>query len=291
MRLYPVVYKNLYPHWLHRFAFFLLGIILLYAPFALLTRLVLYLTNAPYTADAHRICLRMPIQWLAQPWMYGTIIEQPVYLFAVLVLPLIALFIGPLFCGWMCPAGLFTEFLSRFVPPRFQMDLSNKVSAVPVRYGFMIGMMGVAFVGGNVCCSFCNFTHTQNIISAVFGNFSGLAYWASFSIISFALWFVVLGIFTKGGRGWCNFLCPAGALMGLAHSIGTKLKIGRGMRVDKNICQVCKTCAASCPAWAISNQGGETKINTHACNICMDCSHICPRSAITYGPILPEQVS
>ncbi|MGW8251673.1 MAG: 4Fe-4S binding protein [Anaerolineales bacterium] len=291
MRLYPVVYKKLYPHWLHRFAFFLLGVILLYAPFALLTRLVLYLTNAPYTADVHRICLRMPIQWLAQPWMYGTIVEQLVYLFAVLILPLIALFVGPLFCGWMCPAGLFTEFLSRFVPPRFQMDLSNKVSAVPVRYGFMVGMMGVAFVGGNVCCSFCNFTHTQNIISGVFGNFSGLAYWASFSIISFALWFAVLGIFTKGGRGWCNFLCPAGALMGLAHSIGAKLKIGRGMRVDRNICQTCKSCAASCPAWAISNQSGETKINTHACNICMDCSHICPRSAISYGPILPERVS
>jgi ferredoxin-type protein NapH len=284
MRLYPKTYRMLTPHWLKRFAFFLLGVVLLYAPFALLARLVLSLTNSPYTADVHRLCLRMPIQWLAQPWMYGTIFENPVYLFAVLVLPLLALFLGPLFCGWMCPAGLFTEFLSRFVPPRFQINFSKmKISGVNVRYGFLAGFMLVPLIGGNVCCSFCNFTHTQNIISAIFGNPAGLTYWASFSVVSFILWFFVLGIFTVGGRGWCNFLCPAGALMGLAHAIGTRLKIGRSMKVDPNRCQICKTCSSICPALALHNERDRTEINHHACNVCMDCAQICPRGAISYG--------
>lgn len=283
MRLYPKVYHSLSRHWIKRFAFFLLGIILLYAPFALLTRLVLVLTNAPYTADAHRICLRMPIQWLAQPWMYGTLFEQPAYLGAVLVLPLAALFLGPLFCGWICPAGQFTEFISRIVPPRFQMNFSDKMVGVPVRYGFLIGMMAIPFIGGNTCCSFCNFTHTQNIISALTSNPLGISYWASFSIVSFVLWFFVLGLFTAGGRGWCNFLCPAGALMGLTHSIGIDLKIGRSMRIDRKLCKNCKTCASVCPAWAISKKDDAPKINYHACNTCMDCSEVCPQKAITYG--------
>ena len=66
---YPVVYRKLLPHWARRFAFFVLGIGLFYAPFALATRLFLQLINKPHLGDVHSICLRMPIQWLGQPWM------------------------------------------------------------------------------------------------------------------------------------------------------------------------------------------------------------------------------
>jgi ferredoxin-type protein NapH len=274
-------YNKLHRHWLRRFAFFLLGIVLLYAPFSLLTRLVLRLTKAPLVADAHRICLRMPIQWLAQPWMYQTMIEQPAYLGSVLVLPLVALFVGPLFCGWMCPAGGLTEYLSRLVPSRFQIDLAGRVNPTPVRYGFTVGMMVASFVGANVCCSFCNFAHTQNIISAVFGDTLGISYWASFTIVSFVLWFVVLGLFTRGGRGWCNLLCPAGALMGFFHSLGRWLRLGRSMQIDQDLCRQCKTCVSVCPAWALS-ANSPTQINSHACNVCMDCTHVCSQNAIAY---------
>jgi ferredoxin-type protein NapH len=270
------------PHWLRRFAFFLLGIVLLYAPFALLTRLALWATNQPKEANAHSICLRMPIQWLSQPWMYRTMIERPTYLVAVVVLPALAFVFGPLFCGWMCPAGGLTEYLSRIVPPRFQLKLSGKFNPAPVRYGFMVGMMGASIVGGNVCCSFCNFTHAQNIISAIFGDFLGLSYWASFSVISFVLWFVVLGLFTKGGRGWCNLLCPAGALMGLFHSLGSWLKIGRSVQVDRAACRNCKTCISACSSWAIAPESETPKVNLHACNTCMDCTKVCEYEAIAY---------
>ena len=90
MSLYPKSYRTLLPHWLRRIGFAVLGVILLYAPFALLTRALLWLTGTPLLPDAHRICMRMPIQWLGQPWMYATMIEQPLYLVSVLVLPAMA---------------------------------------------------------------------------------------------------------------------------------------------------------------------------------------------------------
>lgn len=289
MSLYPTTYRLLSRHWLKRIAFFVLGVVLLYAPFALLTRLVLWVTGTPLLPDAHRICMRMPIQWLGQPWMYATMIQQPMYLGAVLVLPLIALFVGPLFCGWLCPAGGLTEYLSRLVPPRLQIDLAGRLNPAPVRYGFTVGMIAVAFVGGNVCCSFCNFTHTQNIISSIFGHTLELTYWTSFTLVGFVLWFVVLGLFTKGGRGWCTLLCPAGALMGLFHSIGVSVGLGRAVQVNAGRCRGCKTCVSSCPAWAISMQQDKAKINAHTCNGCMDCVKICPDRAISYAPNrLPE---
>jgi ferredoxin-type protein NapH len=284
MSLYPKTYRTLRRHWIIRFGVFLLGIALLYAPFALLTRLIMWLTNTPLVADGHRVCLRMPIQWLAQPWMYGTMFEQPAYLVAILVLPGVALFLGPVFCGWMCPAGGLTEYLSRIVPPRFQIDLGGRINGTPIRYGFTGGMMVAAFIGGNVCCSFCNFAHTQNIISAVFGDFTGITYWASFLVVSFVLWFVVLGLFTKGGRGWCNFLCPAGALQGLTHTLGRWLRLGRSVQTNPHLCRNCKTCVSSCPTWAISAQEDTMQINIHACNVCMDCAKVCPQKAISYSP-------
>ncbi len=282
--MYPKTYQTLRRHWFHRFLVFLVGIVLLYAPFALLSRLILWASGSPLLPDAHRICLRMPVQWLAQPWMYGTMIEQPAYLVVILVLPGIALFAGPLFCGWMCPAGGLTEYLSRLVPPRFQIDLGGKVNPVPVRYGFTVGMMVASFIGGNVCCSFCNFTHTQNLISAVFGDFTGIAYWASFMVVSFVLWFVVLGLFTKGGRGWCNFLCPAGALQGLTHSLGRWLRLGRSVQIQQTQCRSCKTCMSTCPTWAISAKEDRMNIDPHACNVCLDCTKVCSRNAIAYRP-------
>jgi ferredoxin-type protein NapH len=287
--MYPKAYRTLFRHWGYRFGTFVLGVVLLYAPAALLTRLVLYLSNSPLLPDAHRICMRMPIQWLAQPWMYGVMIAQPAYLGSVLVLPLVALFFAPVFCGWMCPAGHITEFASRIVPSRFQVNLGGRFNATPIRYGFTVGMMGAALIGGNVCCSFCNFSHAQSLISAIFGNPLGLTYWASFTIVSFVLWLGVLGLFTKGGRGWCNLLCPAGALQGLTHTIGARLGIGRGARVDASRCRNCKSCATECPTWAISNRGDVAHIDSHACNACMDCAQVCPEQAIAYGRLARQR--
>ena len=282
--MYPKTYRTLRRHWFHRFLVFLVGIVLLYAPFALLSRFILWASGTPLLPDAHRICMRMPVQWLAQPWMYGTMIQQPAYLVVILVLPGIALFVGPLFCGWMCPAGGMTEYLSRIVPPRFQLDLGGKVNPVPIRYGFTVGMMVASLIGGNVCCSFCNFTYAQNLISAVFGDFTGIAYWASFMIVGFVLWFVILGLFTKGGRGWCNLLCPAGALQGLTHSLGRWLRLGRSVQIQQSQCRACKTCLSTCPTWAISAKEDRIEINSHACNVCMDCTKVCSRNAIAYRP-------
>jgi len=282
MSLYPRSYRILRPHWLRRVGVSWLGVALLYAPFALLTRALLWVTGTPLLPDVHRICMRMPIQWLTQPWMYSTMIEQPMYLVSVLALPAVALAAGPLFCGWLCPAGGITEHLSRLVPPRFQINLAGKVNPVPVRYGFTAGMMIASFVGANVCCSFCNFTYTQNIVSAVFGDLTGLSYWASFMIAGFVLWFFVLGLFTRGGRGWCNMLCPAGALQGLSHSLGRWLGIGRSVQINRSSCRDCGVCTSICPTWAISRNEQGPKINIHGCNACMDCVQACEHHAIGY---------
>lgn len=280
-------------HLIKRFAFFLLGIVLLYAPFALLTRVLLLLTHSSLQPDVHRVCLRMPIEWLSQPWMYPALIKQPLSLVALLVLPGTAFLFGPLFCGWLCPAGMASELLSRLLPDRVKLNLSGRLNPSPIRYGVLLGTLLSPWLAGFTCCAFCNFAQMQNLVAALFGDVRGLSHWSSFSLLTFALWFIVFGLFMKGGRGWCNLVCPAGAVQGLFHALAGVLNLGYRVRIDPEKCQGCQTCLSLCPAAAISRKS-PTRINYHACNTCLDCLFACPRQAVQYRkssaapPALPQ---
>ena len=253
------------------------GVAAFYAPFALLVRGLLWLTNSPLVADAHRVCLRMPFEWALQPWMYPTMIANPLFLIGLVGLPLAALFIGPWFCGNLCPAGLFPELLSRVVPRKLQIRLQGRVTPMPIRYGVLAAMMLSPFLGGYVCCTFCNFTMMQNVVSAATGDFSGMAAWASFTVVTFVLWLFVLGIFFAGGRGFCALLCPAGAVQGMAYALGRKAGWAKGIRVRDTKCRRCGHCIDVCPMLAVETHG---TVNVHACNVCLECVARCPHQAL-----------
>jgi formate hydrogenlyase subunit 6/NADH:ubiquinone oxidoreductase subunit I len=90
---------------------------------------------------------------------------------------------------------------------------------------------------------------------------------------------VGLGFFAKGGRAYCNLLCPVGALDALANRLG--MRFGRRVRVDGSRCDGCGACAKVCPTWAI--QIGETaRIDPLACLPCRECEVVCPTDAIAY---------
>lgn len=280
---------------------FVAGVLLFYAPFALLIRGVGLLFPASLAgtsvADVHTACLRMPLGWLVQPWMWPTMGGNPISFLPVLVLPLAAVAAGPLFCGWLCPAGAFPEFLGRIVPDRFKFDFRGKVDIVPLRYGFFVGFLFAPFVSSSICCSFCNFTHMQNLVSAVFGDFSGYALWSTMGVLALTLWIVPLGLFTKGGRGWCMFLCPAGTTMGLASHLTSRFGWAARIRPHDGACTACGTCADVCPMRAIETHAASAEepdgspvvvgptlaINHHLCNECLDCTKACSNGALRYG--------
>ncbi|MDO8964174.1 MAG: 4Fe-4S binding protein [Coriobacteriia bacterium] len=273
---------------LARLAFFFVGLVLFYGPFALVARLVGALVPGSFAAntlsDTHTICMRMPIGWLAQPWMLGSFGTNLLYLVPVIVLPVAAIALSPLFCGWLCPAGAFPEFLSRIVPDRFKFDLHGKAPLVPLRYGFFTGLLLAPFVTTSICCAYCNFTQMQNIASAAFGNPGPLLFISSTGLITMAIWLLPLGMFIKGGRGWCLFLCPAGALMSLASGATSRFPWLKRIRHDASACGSCATCEDLCPVRAIDvADDGAVSVNQYLCNGCADCVKACPTGAFRYG--------
>lgn len=287
---------------LGRLGFFFVGLILFYAPFALVARAAgaIFPGTMPATwvSDVHTACMRMPIGWLVQPWMWGALDSNPLYYVPIVILPLAAVAGAPLFCGWLCPAGAFPEFLGRLVPDRFKWDPKGSVEITSVRYGFLAGFLIVPFIASSVCCSFCNFTWIQNIVSALTGNVSSWLYVATTGVVTIVLWIFVLGIFTKGGRGWCLFLCPSGALMSLVAGATSKIKWLARVRHDPSSCTGCATCAEVCPVRAIEVTAAspadtdepdgpartdDVKVNQYLCNACLDCVRGCPTKSLRYG--------
>lgn len=271
---------------LKRLAGFAIGLVLFYAPFALLVRGVGLLAPASLAgttvSDVHTACLRMPLGWLSQPWMWPTLGTNPISWLPVAVLPLAAVAAGPLFCGWLCPAGALPEYLGRLVPERFKFDFKGRVEIVPLRYGFFVGFLLAPFVASSVCCSVCNFTTMQNLVSGVFGDFSGFAYFTSMGVLAAFVWIVPLGLFTTGGRGWCLFLCPAGAVMGMSSGLTQRFKGLWRVRADGSACSGCGSCERVCSMRAVDASAEETRVDQHLCIACMDCVTACPSKALRY---------
>lgn len=264
---------------LKRLAGYVLGFILFYAPFALFQRTLSYfLTDQRSLQTIHSLCLRIPIEHILDGKIFRYASISVVSTFILLIA---AFIFGPVFCGRLCPAGAFTEFLSKLVPEKLQISWRRYTEIAPLRYGMLAGFCLVPFVDGILACSYCNF-----FLFDLFINYYTRGYFISLTsslILTAILWVVVFGLFTKGGRGFCNFLCPVGAAQSLVHFLGSKLPFTFSMQVDAAKCIGCGKCAKKCPMEAAALTGKKASICQHNCIVCGVCKNTCPVKAISYG--------
>jgi len=293
--------KTLLTHRLIRLGYILFGTVLFVGTFGLMWHLVTGLITVLNLKGAitsmlnsvptiHRdMCLRMPLDWLIlrPEYFVMRVAGNPLYALIWALIPL-SFIVGPVFCGWLCPAAIL-EYLSRLMPKKIQLNFAGKADYIAsVRYGFFIGYFVAALpifrgVLGSICCSYCNWTWTEHLWEAVFGDFHGFLYWSTAGLLTFILWFFILGIFTRHGRGWCAMLCPAGAAMNLAHSLGKRFRRTYKVEVNLNACTGCGLCVEECPMYAITKASDKVKVSHLLCNACLDCIKICPVNAISYS--------
>jgi len=252
------------------------GIILFLPPLAAIVQL---------TGDVNfcgRWCPRMFFVWREGTTMAAFLMSfVRSYMGVALVVAILAttLAFGRYWCSHLCPVASPLELASRLVPSSLKLDFS-KTPAPSFRYAYLSVYLIAPAIGiGSLCCSYCNFAAVPRLFAAPFSA-GDLTYFLRFQgVVNLGL-LLFLGVFAKGGRAYCNFLCPIGALDALSNRIG--LKFGRRIRIDQTKCTNCGECSKVCPTWAIDTEG-KTTINQLSCMPCRLCQGVCQTEAIYYG--------
>jgi polyferredoxin len=203
----------------------------------------------------------------------------PVHPAAALIL-LAALLSGLLlkrgFCSWVCPVFPISEGLWRlgrrlfgrnFAPP-FWLDLPLRglkyllLGFFLVEVGWMMPLPALrAFLASN-----------YHVIADV----RLLEFFRHPSLLLSIILLLLALLCLLVQMAWCRYLCPYGALLGLASLLSLG-KIGRA----ENLCIRCGLCSARCPAWLPVRD--RKVIRSPECYACYRCVHNCPApGAVTF---------
>ncbi len=163
---------------------------------------------------------------------------------------LTTLIFGRVFCGFLCPFGALQDFLTKFVPKRWQRRVPPRFHrpGLWIKYGVLALIVIPALLGSHVS------------LYQYFEPF-GTVFFLSPSVL---LWTLALGFIGASAvvpRFYCRYACPLGA----ALALGSLVALKRIDRVEQ--CTHCKVCEQDCPTGAI--QGADINFKECVrCNIC-----------------------
>jgi polyferredoxin len=214
------------------------------------------------------------------------------YLLPHILLFVVACFLlGRIWCGWICPLGFISDFLSiirksfglRYIDlPKVIRDGLTKFKYAFLSFIILISLaiaipfLGLVMVQKELFLPACQ-TCPARILFPVLGGEPPIMYSfhspiiATFSIIGLLfLSIFFMGFFVR--RSWCRF-CPSGALISFFNVGGA---ITREKDVQK--CTRCGICARACP---VQNKNVyEERVNRNVdyreCIRCFRCVDLCP---------------
>ena len=217
----------------------------------------------------------------------------------VLLLVVLTLLVGRVYCSVICPLGVFQDIVSwisgRRKKKKYRFTYSPALSGL--RYT-VLGLFVVALVAGigSVVALLAPYSSygriTSNLFAPLYGWVNnGLAYLAeradSYAFYETTVWlkslstflialltFVVLIILAwKNGRTYCNTICPMGSVLGFL----SKFALFR-VTIDADKCKSCSLCTRQCKAACIDYKNHQ--IDYSRCVTCMDCIDTCKHDAI-----------
>jgi len=248
-----------------------------------------------------------PLAALATLLAAGSLYEDLLWSLIIIVA---TIFMGRLFCGWLCPLGALNQFVS-WTNPR--EGLSRRIARCKpgghqkVKYVFLAFFLGAALFGvlqvgllDPIC--FLIRSLGLSILPAIDGAVRTLLdlapadseaartghrllddYFLGPRAMRFhagwivgLLFLIVLYLNRVKPRFFCRVLCPLGALLGILSRFSLLT-----LRKDGALCNDCGICTASCQGGASPEGGSDWR--TAECVMCFNCTAGCPQDALGFG--------
>jgi polyferredoxin len=241
--------------------------------------------------------------WLAKVQLVPAILAANAVAIAVPVV--LTLLFGRIYCSVACPLGVLQDGISRVAGKR--KGRKNRFRFSPakswLRYGALALFVAAAAAAGvSVCVSVLDpyaayGRIASNLFSPLYRLGNNLLAWLaeradSYAFYSADVWMkgwaalgiagatlVAVGVLAwRGGRTYCNTVCPVGTALGLL----ARFSIFR-LTIDAEKCKRCNLCERGCKASCISAKS--LTIDRSRCVACFSCVEQCKFGAMKYAPV------
>ncbi len=220
------------------------------------------------SASLHAVC---PFGGVVSIYQYatgGTFVKKTheSSFILMIIVAVLAVAFGPVFCGWICPMGTVQEFFgkigrkifgkkyNRFIPARFDKWLRY------LRYIVLAWVIYMTAITGKIIFA------DYDPYYALFNFWTGEIAVSGFIILGLTL---LLSIFIE--RPFCKYACPYGAVLGISNLFRIF-----SIKRTAETCINCGACDKACPM----NIGVSTSgvVRNHQCISCMKCTgeQACP---------------
>ncbi len=231
---------------------------------------------------------------------------------ALCLLAVLTLVFGRVYCSVICPLGIYQDIVMRlriWLSPKRKRRAGffrHSPEAKKLRYGFFAMFLVLVALGlaGVIASSFAGLLDPYSAYGRMASRFA-LPLWRTAVVpvadmaaesgvyvldsypaaqplnvavlaVAVLTFVVVTAMAWRGGRDYCNKVCPAGTMLGLLSRFSL-LKPA----IDTDKCNRCGTCGRKCKASCIDTNNHS--IDYSRCVVCMDCIGNCTRGAISYA--------